>query len=820
VLSFVVLVCISLIGVSGVIKYRLDRAELALSSPDVSFASGGEIYEKVLRALGYGGFAGSAARFIEKHDKNALDDMKRDLKAARDALVRIPEKTQAAVRHDIEGILNVYASILNKAEKSLEDSAASFSAADLTPALSALPLLDSRVQSALASARLKARNEYRLWGLALTLVAWISLILAAALAGGIYLTVNSRQTAPMRALAQSVQNLAKGDMESRIWGMERRDAIGELARAIDLARYHFSKLPDLSLMSEQGPVRIKFEGETRSLFQAMMRNITDEYERARAETLAYTQGLAAQREALTELSSRLNSLTAQLQQQEAEGHRELQKLAQELSSSARSITSVQDKMAAQMLKLIPFMQERAHNMAEVTHIAGTKMTHVLENLIRAEQDLRDKAKQSAETVEKFAGNTNQMGERIFAAINLMQASSKALSEVTESVKSRFNDAIDSLGRGEETMQQIIARVEERLGATAKAEENMAVFAARAESNLERMEGSVRNMSERHDQMSEQIVMATTRMEGVVSAFDSAQRSLNEAMQQVRRDGEILGDLLKALRENNEHLLSGIAQTSQTSHGVVRALSDKSLSLMQTLESKVLQMSRGAETRLDAIASSTEALNQQVHTAIAALTQTIGAMRDEHESFMSTRKRFGESVDELENHLKQQATSTIMRAEKWASESFARLSSLTENMESLMQRLNVLGQLTGTLGSVAAQIGQLMPVLTQSAADSGKTQSQAQEELFADMQRQMQAGLHETMACIEAMHDQLAKMMTQQKDQLELRLVVMDKKIKEALENGASDPQQIRIMNDIVAALAQINENVSKLDETVKSKTTI
>ncbi|MDD5586138.1 MAG: hypothetical protein PHY92_04160 [Alphaproteobacteria bacterium] len=820
VLTSIVFLCVVLIGVAGVIKHNLDRSEIALAAPDISFAPDEEVYEKILHALGYGGFLEAASRVITMRDSIALADMKQSLKTAKNALAHLPEKTPAAARHDIEGLVSLYDAILKKAEQSVENSAVTFTAADLAPAYASLPVLDTRLQAAAATGRLEAQGSFRLWGLSLTLVAWFSLILAAAMAAGLYLALHNRQAVPLRALAQSVQNLTRGDMHIPVWGMERQDAIGELARSIDLARYHFSQLPDISLMSEQGPVRLKFEGETRSLFEAMMRNISEEYERARADMVNYSGSLAGQQDALTSLSARLNALSTQLQQQGTAGHAEMQKLVQKLASSAQAMAVAQEKNVAQMNALVPYMQERAHNMAEVTHIAGSQIAQTLQDLMKAEQDLRGNAEQSAGIVDQFASNTNQMSERLFAAVNLMQASGKVLSETTDTVQSRFNEAIDTLNRGEGHLQQIMERVDERLSHTAKAEENMAAFASRAESNLERMEGAVGSMATRHEQLSEQVVMATHRMESVVASFDSAQRSMSDAMQQVRRDGEMLSTLLQDLRTNNEHLLKGITQNSETSYGTVENLAERSQKLLTALESQVAQQSVITETRLGELVINTQTLNEQVQTATTSLNQTVASMREEHTRFSEARSRFSDSVNKLGNRLEEQATATITKTEQWASQSFGKLTSLTDNMESLMQRLNILGQLTGTLGSVAGQLGQLMPALTQAAPPAGVAESPLSELLLEELQSQLKAGWHDAMTHIEAMHDQLAQVMVQQKDQLEMRLVVMDKKLKvasEAAEQGTLAPDQVAIMEEIVTTLAKISEHLMILDSAVRER---
>jgi hypothetical protein len=196
------------------------------------------------------------------------------------------------------------------------------------------------------------------------------------------------------------------------------------------------------------------------------------------------------------------------------------------------------------------------------------------------------------------------------------------------------------------------------------------------------------------------------------------------------------------------------------------------------------------------------------------------MREEHTRFSDARSRFSDSVNNLGTRLEEQATATLSKTEQWAAQSFGKLTSMTDNMESLMQRLNILGQLTGTLGSVAGQLGQLVPALTQGTQQINTAESPLSELLLEELQSQLKAGWHDAMAHIEAMHDQLGHVMAQQKDQLEMRLVVMDKKLKaaaDAAEKGLLAPDQVAIMDEIVTTLAKISEHLMMLDAAVREK---
>ncbi len=818
VLTLITILCVVLIGTTGFIKYQLDRSELALAAPDVSFTPEQEVYNKTIRSLGYGGFLEASYRVITKRDRGALNDMKMHLKTAQEIVSRLNEKTPAGIRHDLEGIVNLYSAIYAKAEQSFDNNSVTFTPSDLSPALAALPFFDMRLQAAIAQNRMKAQDSYRFWGLSLTLIAWCSLLLAAAMSAGIYLVYRNRQAAPLRALAQSIRNLARGDMQTPIWGMNRNDAIGDLARAVDLARYHFSQLPDLSLMSDQGPVRLKFEGETRSIFEAMMRNVADEFEKARRESSGYADNLGSLQQSLSTLANNLNSVISQIQIHDSDSHQALQQLVRRIDSTAQSFTQVQDRATTQMNKLVPYLQERAHSMAEVTSIAGSQIAQSLEKLMKVEEEMRNNAAQSQQVVSQFADNTNQLSERLFASANLMQASSKMLSETTDTVQIRFNEAVESLSRGENHLKDIMGQVEERLNHTAKAEESMAAFASRAETNLGRMESAVTNMTMRHEQLSEHFVTATHRMEGIVASFDSAQRSMSEAMQYVKRDGELLSGLLQELRSNNDHLLEGITQNSQAGYATVQAMAERSQKIMQQIEAQLAEQNRVTEMRIGELVTNTRTLNQQVLQATGELVQTVAAMREEHERFTTTRATFSDSVNQLGAKLEEKTTSTLAKTEHFATQNFSKLSSLTDEMQDIMQRLSILNQLTGTLGAVAGQLGQIVPALASGRGPStvSGANDPALESLAEELGTQLKGQWNEAMGHIEAMHDQLAQVIERQKDQLEMRLTIMDKKIRAISEQGL-DPTQMSFMNEIVEMIGKISEHVIMLDESINGR---
>ncbi len=847
-LGFALFLCVALAGASVYVKFHLDRTEMALSAPSSAFTPDEALYEKTVVALGYSGFLGSAQEYMGKRDRAALGDMRMNYKTAQEAMARIGDKASTPIRRDIKAIMDIFGGILARAEEGGDALSDGITNADLLTATTALNMLDNRLSSALASNRTQAQSAFKYWSLALLVLALGGFALAGILAARALFSTREKYGEDLKTLAQSVSNMVHGDVGKAMWGIERTDEMGELARSIDYARLYFTQLPDVSIMGEDGPVRLRFDGEARSLFQSMMKKITESYERAQQTALGYTGTLNAQQDLLSSLTTRMQASLEDLHRQGKINEETIRMLSGSLAESAKSLVQAQDSGVEQIGKLVPMMQERIQNMAEVTHLAGSQVTQSLQSLIKSESTLRASATQSQQTVSQLSASTNQMGERMFAAINLMQASSKLLNETIDSVKSRFNDAVSTLSNGEKNITQILTRAEQRLEGTVNAEEKLAELASRTATSAEKLEKAVDTISMRHEAISDQVVTAAHRMDAIVATFDSAQRTMTDAAGQMRRDGGLLGNVLAELRANNEQLISSISQNNQTSFNAAQSLAEKSHALMQRLEVQIQQQAQMAEGHIGELSSHGQTMAQQASTVTSSLTQAVTSLKTEQDKLASARLRFTETVTDIGARLEQHATGTFGKTEQWAAQSFSKISSIAEQMEGVLSRLNMLGQLTGTLGTVAGQLGQLVPALTSmggnlpsvTAAPMAVPMASGEAPIIEiDMEgtktiiieqaesiiKELHDQWHKAVIQIEAMHDQLAQIVMQQKDQLETRLVVMDKKLRETADSMANasadmseeieaEEKQAEIMNELIAAISKINEHVLEIDDVI------
>jgi hypothetical protein len=775
VLGTVVFLCVTLIGFSGYVKYQLDRAETVLGAPDAALPVGEDAFNKLRRALGYSGFVGTAQTFLATHDHAAIDDMNAQIKTAEDLLSRLPDKTPPETRHDLQSIVDIFANAAHKAEQSVTDVSVGFTPADMGPLYAALPVLDQRVENGSAVSRFGAENDLKLWATLLTLIAWISLITAAGCTAGIYMSLRERHGAPLRALAQSVQNMARGDMRTPIWGMERHDMVGDLARAVDLARYHFSQLPDMSLLSEQGPVRIRFEGQARSLFEAMMQNIARDSEGIRAQAVTLGDAVSRQKEAVAAVSQRIEAALGNIYHERQSGEQQVQQLLQSVAGSAQNLRSTQETTVAQLDQLISYLEERAKGMAEVTQIAGKQVAQTLQSLSLTEHSLRASAAQNQQTVQKLAASTDELGERLFGAVSLLRAGGKVLTETAEQTQGRLNEAISLLSQSEASLRQILVQGFEPVG---------------------------RALIRPPDQMSHDPLARdekTDHLRSIVIGLEVAQRKLEECLAHQAEATEAQINLLTA---HSNSLLTQASATAQTLASVTDNLREE----QGRLGKSIAQSGDKLATTLESIGGRFE----------QRIVESIGRVENAAQGFSRLSDLTGQLGPLIER------LSTFQMPVVIAPEKSASGEATTEASGQLLTELKMGFELT-TRSLERLREEFIANALRQPAASSSAEAPAASAAPMPDLQGQWSKIVEQIMAA----NDTLSKVVTQQTDRIETRLTVMDKKIAAATASGPAAPpsdeaqtqlkQQAQILAELATALSAIDAHMQEMESVIRSQ---
>ena len=117
------------------------------------------------------------------------------------------------------------------------------------------------------------------------------LVVLALLVGGLTLVawlMRSRVIHPLQVLERSLASAAEGALAPRIWGTDRTDEIGNLARAGEALRRNLAELPALKTMATKGQIHLTLDGPGVVVFEALTKQVN-----AAADALQIASGKAS-----------------------------------------------------------------------------------------------------------------------------------------------------------------------------------------------------------------------------------------------------------------------------------------------------------------------------------------------------------------------------------------------------------------------------------------------------------------------------------------------------------------------------------------------
>lgn len=684
----------------------------ATASPDVARLNtdypAGLALTRFQNAAGPSGFTGAALRFAARHDAVALDDMRKAREQAEQALVDLAasDAGSASVR-DLRAATAVLDSILDQAEKSLRAPETGFTLAETQPLLALYPVLQDTVDAIARTENVRGDGNAATGLLAFLAIAGV--VLAGALAL-LMLAWQRSALRPLRHLTQSLGQLAKGDLKAPVWGVQRQDAFGDLARAVDMARYQFGQLPDLSLISDQGPVRLKFEGGTSSLFEALTKNLSDSMTQVSGYARELGESAKINREGITQFSAEMQRVVKRILALSVEHNDGLKMLNHTLRSSTETVQRAQSEAIDRLTQILPEIEERSRSMGDIVRILGREASASLETIQESSGKFGEAAHQGREISRKFAQDATDLHERLSAATELLRSSGKVLAETNDAARSRLAATIDTLGKTSAMLQNVLKETTTRMGATAEAAEIAAKGAARAAASASVMENTIGNLATCHERLDAQVTLGEQKIEAAVANMDNAQKFFARSAETMADRGAEFERLLDDLRHNNTQMLAGLASQDKMSREAVDHVMAQGRAIMARLETHLAQqaeavcdeMTRMADRAGSAVgrvyetAGQLDGVTALVVNSGETLTHAIDAMRD---NVASVGNRVIAFTGDM---LEQTVTLSDMGGTK--------INEMQRGFNEFLQRFATLGQLTGVLGAIADQLSQILPGL--------------------------------------------------------------------------------------------------------------
>lgn len=372
-------------------------------------------------AAGFSGFLGSLTRFTLSQDSAAVKQLRSDYENLAQSFTILRGTAPATEPiQELETLFDNYRTTLDTAESVLREQQPPQT---LQPALQNLTALQALVRSNIQ------RVEYALDKTEIS--AWQKMLFWLALAGAtlsvLLVTTLQRATReqvlePLQQLQRSLNYISQSDSKAPLWGTERADMIGDLARSIDLARYRFTEVPDITLVSDQGPVRMKFEGRTSSLFEAVMQSLRDG-------------------------ARQLHTQSAEFNETIKSTHTTYSKLTQ--------INLTQQQVLTYLTTTLPKF-DAALNAMQASPQALEQHLKIGEVLVAA-------ANESKRTTTLLGHEAQTAADRLQAATELLSSSGEVLAEHSEATRGQLEKSIAAVQTAEQTIQRFMEHLANRFG---------------------------------------------------------------------------------------------------------------------------------------------------------------------------------------------------------------------------------------------------------------------------------------------------------------------------------------------------------------------
>jgi len=283
---------------------------------------------QIEQTLGYQGYLRAYRTFRLTGDIGAREQMtQRSMEASRtlDVLRTLLQGSPAArlALADIAAVVEEFARVARSAPETSSAAlrgTASMEAIDAMPQVPQLEATYLTLRTGLERLRTQT-SAYQMgsiawaltWSQMLIICAFATLVLGLIAAAGL---LQIGITQPLKLLTWSLRSIGNGRVNQPVWGTDRTDEIGEMARAGEKLRQSLTETEALRELANEGQINIRLEGEASTLLGetisevvASVNDATDALRRA-AEGLQETQ--AAQQQASARQANDITDVTSKL----------------------------------------------------------------------------------------------------------------------------------------------------------------------------------------------------------------------------------------------------------------------------------------------------------------------------------------------------------------------------------------------------------------------------------------------------------------------------------------------------------------------------
>ncbi len=451
---------------------------------------------------------------------------------------------------------------------------------------------------------------------------------------------------PLKSLERSLASVGDGAVTQKVWGTDRADEFGAIARAGEKLRHSLTETTALKALADKGQLHISLDGGSSLLLQRLADEVTDTTSALKAAAADFAKLQEGNRrqfdtalENLTASTAGTNQAANALRQSATASLEEVRKGNADLKTSADERLQQLDRLAARYAKSNDDIGAMASEIRDHT-------TLVTENLSATALSLKQTVESVSQSYAQIAAGADTTNEKV-------RTLAARLSETIGLTDERLSRKLAALDTLEQTVSANMASLR------AKAEEASAAMNTMAERQNTREDNDLKAAIAKLDQIAERLANPAAEPANAAQDLHALANGLQGQLETVR--GEIR-DL--AILMTEERLLSTSAASplmgsdaATLSPTPQRSLADvPGEEIMARLKDLAAEMN-AAQEHTDHTASLKSALGK-----FAADVKDLAASADRAARLKAMGRALDQHAEDIEAHMPAVEPSTALRTE--------------------------------------------------------------------------------------------------------------------------------------------------------------
>jgi HAMP domain-containing protein len=527
-----------------------------------------------------------------------------------DVLRKVYGNTPAAARSlaDIAGVIEEFARVARSAPDMGPGALRGSPNMEVLEAMPQVPQLETTYLTLrTALERLRSQTQSHQLGSIAWALSWSQMLVVGALAllvFGLIAAAGVLQlgiTQPLKSLEQSLASVGDGQVNQPVWGTDRPDEIGTLARAGEKLRKSLTETDTLKALAEKGEVHVRLDGDASILFEKLANGVTSAAEALKHATAEIAENQALQRQQFQTSIERLDMVVPKFEQ-----------VAGAIGRSADNVFAdaaqrVETSMAASLDRIIETADQRTQSLNQITGQFEQSGKHLSEavDLVRGKTgNAIDGITASITAFKKAADGAQSIQGAFFQACDRISSDASATADNIKGLAERLNGIVDSvdgqlagklesLGRLEGGIESTLGTIEQRTrettdaiaAAAAAMEQRTSQTEQRTEKSIDEFESIVSLFRDEH-------VEALKSLDH--ESFSKAIERLNEvsASLQARMEQAPQGK-----QQDPEALMRALARKIDLSLGTLNAQANQQASVLSETAATIEQRATNSEKQV-------------------------------------------------------------------------------------------------------------------------------------------------------------------------------------------------------------------------------